>query len=1091
MKQDDSEIFAIDDDAFLNGGDDDFASSTAAPVSTPTPTPTPTPAPTATTTSATDDFSTDSSFAEPAQEVVEAPRPTPTIGRFSTSTGPSTNLIGVPYEPEKPAENVTPEPAEVPAKPVEVPEEPVKPVETSEQPVKPAETPEEAPAPVIDTAPEEVTPVVEEPAVKIEDAPEVTDKEIVEPVVETTEPKVENEQADQPKTDEPKVTAVEAEKPTEEPVDDNKSNQEEIPLTAEVPMMQVKTHSKDDNPFLKDNAFHKIDDDEKTEAPKISAFETTGGSFVETPVEPQVPDKVRPYPGIPEHEDTDNTPRSFVLTPSQTMAEEYEKKSLEEKTKESNGKDDGPQMPSQEMADSFVGTPIDVSALAKAMHHENESEEADSPKPDEEPAVLGPVISSAGMASLTEINTYSPSQSTTSTTETPAEKPAATAEEPKADEVKAEGKPAEEKPVAKAEKPAEEKPATEVEKPAEEKPETELETSTDKPAEEKPAAEAEKPAEEKPATEVEKPAEEKPEEIKSESTDEKPEGEISTYPSNGDANATPELAPELGNQSKPPKAKNTHPLMFIIIGCVALALVVGLVILIINLINRPSDEPGGDDEPVAEKINTFLLPDDSSNYAVFNEKGEKLTDFVFKPQREVFLNGRTIVKDVESDKVGIINENGEFVVEYGKYNSIDFAGGLYEATDSEKNVYYIDRDGNVAIEANKDTKMLASNTGNSSIAAIAHDDKILIFGVTAEPLVSLDHVKGKDRAVEETCDEYTLILYNGTTYLFNNTEEPKLLTSYKSNNLYEFISTGRDSIRQMVLTPTSNDSGKPAQLLFGDKVVESKVACDSTSTSQDHAECEYFDGRRYWLNEDGELGLRIDDKFIASETAYVQVNVKGELEFYIDGELKNTIESCHAMAYPNIKGHYESDASHYVIMNSCEKDKKAFYEYYALNGEKAFEGEFDLGDKFNKYGTAAVVAGGKSYLINDKGEKVSNDYLLISPLSRDQYIATSLDAKHHYSICAKTSAVINVPEPVKTPDRIELDNGKLLFSVENNGKYTIYDENGEEVFSVETAYVMLTKNYILAMSEDLFDVKFYTHDGKEFHSYSRKVRVEM
>ena len=482
MKQDDSGIFAIDDEEFLNGGDDfattPVAASASASFSAPTATSTPASAPAPTSSTST-----------------------PTIGRFSGSVESAHNLASAPFE----SEETTQEPPKL------------KLLERTEFEIKPS-------ARIIPTTAEpEMTEVLAEAeAAALAETPESTD----------------------------------------------------TPPITEVPMMQVEAHGKSENPFLKDATFRKLDIDtgENKKTSQISAFKTKGGSFTETPVEPMKPEKVRPYPGIPEHENDsygDKTHVSYSL------------------------------MPSQIMADDFIADEIDALTPAKATHHNEPAD--DAPSEESEPVVVsGPVISSDGIVSLSDVQVIESVQSASETeiAEPSTEQTEALAEQTPTPDVKVES---EEKPTDTLAKDETVKPVA-TEPVATEPASTEsviteskdtgsintIDATTEKTAETTETGVAATEVVIKKAPEEKTPGEQADEKssikeaLNADEAKNKTKAEtISTTPTADQTKITP--TPKLDNQSNPSKAKSTHLLIFALIGATILVLVAVIILLLANI----------------------------------------------------------------------------------------------------------------------------------------------------------------------------------------------------------------------------------------------------------------------------------------------------------------------------------------------------------------------------------------------------------------------------------------------------------------------------------------------------------------------------
>ena len=102
-----------------------------------------------------------------------------------------------------------------------------------------------------------------------------------------------------------------------------------------------------------------------------------------------------------------------------------------------------------------------------------------------------------------------------------------------------------------------------------------------------------------------------------------------------------------------------------------------------------------------KETTSFFLQNSVSKYALFNENGKQLTEFLYT-RVEDFVNGYAVVEI--DDQEGIINENGKMTVPLNKYKYITLKGGLYsvsEITEKSYNKYLIDGNGKILYDLDK------------------------------------------------------------------------------------------------------------------------------------------------------------------------------------------------------------------------------------------------------------------------------------------------------------------------------------------------------------------------------------------------------
>lgn len=118
----------------------------------------------------------------------------------------------------------------------------------------------------------------------------------------------------------------------------------------------------------------------------------------------------------------------------------------------------------------------------------------------------------------------------------------------------------------------------------------------------------------------------------------------------------------------------------IILTIVAILLIIAVIFLSFN---QSSKERSDNNQNIVEKLNTttaFFLENNESKLALFNEDGEQLTDFIFTEYRN-FVNHTAVVW--QGDQVGLIDENGKMIFDFGEYDYIFQRGALYDVSNFE------------------------------------------------------------------------------------------------------------------------------------------------------------------------------------------------------------------------------------------------------------------------------------------------------------------------------------------------------------------------------------------------------------------------
>ena len=149
----------------------------------------------------------------------------------------------------------------------------------------------------------------------------------------------------------------------------------------------------------------------------------------------------------------------------------------------------------------------------------------------------------------------------------------------------------------------------------------------------------------------------------------------------------------------------------LIIGIVLGVLVLGGAIFgIIALLGNGGDT---EDESIYDS-NAFFLRDDNDHFALFNDEGERITEFEFSYASSI-IGGTALVRKADNDKSAIINSEGKILVNYDKYRYIERRGALYVGTDDNLEDHLLNSNGK-ELYVLKDNKLL---TYDDSFAVVA------------------------------------------------------------------------------------------------------------------------------------------------------------------------------------------------------------------------------------------------------------------------------------------------------------------------------------------------------------------------------------
>ncbi len=159
--------------------------------------------------------------------------------------------------------------------------------------------------------------------------------------------------------------------------------------------------------------------------------------------------------------------------------------------------------------------------------------------------------------------------------------------------------------------------------------------------------------------------------------------EIAAGPAQVDPTVLKTVAPPQAENAKKvirPKVKNRTPI-FIAIALFVLVFAGFGVWSLVSFLNRDN----GGAVAVAERTAFFLENrNGDGTFALFDDTGAKLTDFVYSDKYVFNDAGYAVVRE-NNDDVAILANNGKLSVPYGKYTNITQAGIFFVAVDSGNN----------------------------------------------------------------------------------------------------------------------------------------------------------------------------------------------------------------------------------------------------------------------------------------------------------------------------------------------------------------------------------------------------------------------
>ena len=484
-----------------------------------------------------------------------------------------------------------------------------------------------------------------------------------------------------------------------------------------------------------------------------------------------------------------------------------------------------------------------------------------------------------------------------------------------------------------------------------------------------------------------------------------------------------------------------------------------------------------------KETTSFFLQNSVSKYALFNENGKQLTEFLYT-RVEDFVNGYAVVEI--DDQEGIINENGKMTVPLNKYKYITLKGGLYsvsEITEKSYNKYLIDGNGKILYDLDKVDVNSFTDVDTYLIIELKEENKYKVINYGGKELVSFSKVDDdevKDPSTNEE-DEYISIFYNNKNWIFN-VNTGKQIAAFDSELHY---CVNRVSDDKNIITLNSCGSWYESQdktyykFIKDGKLYDKTNECDSIKQSSGILFCNK-DDKQYML--DSNLNISIEttpkaynNKAYNNSNGYVMNNPTtfNGVDFYKNGKLVKNV-SCRSLKET---GYTATDV--YILGTYYSRDcgtQQGEYEYYKANGEKLNDKSYKRAEKFDSNGLAKVSEDKTNYYMIDKnGKQVGNVYTNIS-LDRGFYIITNNDLK---GIMNKEGKEI-IPATYSKVNISTHNERHLATLTTPEKKYIVYDlDKNKKLFTLEAYPNMNNGNYITTSSDG--KTQYYTYDGKMFY----------
>jgi len=428
------------------------------------------------------------------------------------------------------------------------------------------------------------------------------------------------------------------------------------------------------------------------------------------------------------------------------------------------------------------------------------------------------------------------------------------------------------------------------------------------------------------------------------------------------------------------KPKNNKKIIFIIIAILI------IIVSVIGFLCLKEDKNKNENQDFdINSSNAFFIQDKDKKYALFNDDGKQLTEFIFTSTSK-FVNGTSVVK--KDDAYGIIDTNGNMTVDFGKYSYIAAAAGLYQVLGENYHYFLIDGTGKVLYDL-QDYSLNTFVTGYYSILEEKSTNTYKVLNYQGKVMTSFPIVKTvKDKPSTNEEEGYVSVFYNNKNFILNGKTGEEVISfndslHYCINNVSE---DGKIITLNSCVGWLESQDETYYKFIKDGKLYDLSDKCDDVYYSNGNLFCSK-DYKTYILDKNLNVGVDISNKIYVNNDTYAQNSEESvdSVDFYENGKVVKNVP-CRG-----IKTAGYSEKGIYILSTPYSRScgtSAGTYEYYNTKGENIFDKSFARAENFDKNGLAKVSDDDKYYyLIDSTGKKISDEYSNIF-LSNDYYIVT-------------------------------------------------------------------------------------------------------
>lgn len=473
-----------------------------------------------------------------------------------------------------------------------------------------------------------------------------------------------------------------------------------------------------------------------------------------------------------------------------------------------------------------------------------------------------------------------------------------------------------------------------------------------------------------------------------------------------------------------------------------------------------------------QKTSTFMITRDNTLYALYNQDGEKLTDYSYKTFEEVPQSGYIVTND--KDQKGFISLEGEEIIPFGTYETLEAVDQMLYATKKVEN------------KENENKTEQTTGIIKTNLFVLNDEGKVLY---SADEKIGI--IKSGLPIIQQ--DKNYIVLYHNGKELYNQDQEVKY--AYQYDNSTTVVIGFKDYEKFYYF---SDEKEKDIELDIKEvgtyriiaQNVEGAILNDEAGKSMIYVS---FEKNKYYQNtiaikeatfdQSGNIILKADQKvfvypigkapvlmtsYYLSSYTYVSrsVDIYGPHLVFKDGKSTGEISNC--QLYPQAMHVYSEIFPVY--------QRNEGYHYYNFDNKKVIDETYLEAEPFDENKRAIVKIKDDGYsIIDETGHVLTKEiYYQI------KYIGSSYYAVYNevgmFGILDKDGEEIFPMEYTVLPEvPLVQYNERTYLTLNKNGRSYVYDieDDMKEIFSQEGNVILNEKGYFRV------DNQYFTFDGEE------------